>query len=375
MKDNPNITVKFDVQDGDDILQQLQRMRAANQPLPDVIQDDSFVLSAYKEADLIQPIGDLVKRWQEEDPESYAEEWPIVFDEGKIDGVEYGVAPTFNMDVFYYSIPAFQKANVQLPFKSWDDVLAGLKAVRAADPDIFPLSLQAKAGEGVTSLKGLMSNVGVPFDGATPDLKSPAGIYVIDWYKQAKEADLLPPDAIAWGQSESRGAFVAKKSALLIDGLNGAPDYMEAPDFEYDKDWAMNPTPTTSGGGNLTGATVASSRVWAITTGSKHPYEASLVVRYLSSKQNLLSTLEAGIVRMPRNSAVLDSPEMADYLPFLTEDLKKSFIDAEPVPAAANAGEVEGVLEQLLGEIVQGTDLSAQELADKYQQQLDALSA
>ena len=36
----------------------------------------------------------------------------IVFDEGKIDGVEYGVAPTFNMDVFYYSIPAFQKANV-----------------------------------------------------------------------------------------------------------------------------------------------------------------------------------------------------------------------------------------------------------------------
>jgi ABC-type glycerol-3-phosphate transport system substrate-binding protein len=87
MKENPNITVKFDVQDGDGILQQLQRMRAANQPLPDIIQDDSFVLSAYKEADLIQPIGDVIKRWQEEDPKSYAEELPIVFDEGKIDGV------------------------------------------------------------------------------------------------------------------------------------------------------------------------------------------------------------------------------------------------------------------------------------------------
>ena len=59
----------------------------------------------------------------------------------------------------------------------------------------------------------------------------------------------------------------------------------------------------------------------------------------------------------------------------LTEDLKKSFADAEPGPAAANAGEVEGVLEQMLGEIVQGTDASAEELADKYQQQLDALSA
>jgi ABC-type glycerol-3-phosphate transport system substrate-binding protein len=224
-------------------------------------------------------------------------------------------------------------------------------------------------------MKGMMSNLGVPFEGATPDLKSPAGMYVIDWFKQAKDADLVPPDAIAWGQSEARGAFVAKKTALLIDGLNGAPDYLEAPDFPYNTDWAMVPTPTTSGGENLNGATVVSSRSWAITAGTKHPDEAMLAVRYLSSKENLFATLEAGIVRMPRNNAVLDSPEMAEFLPFLTEDLKKSFADAEPGPAAANAGEVEGVLEQLLGEIVQGTDASAQELADKYQQQLDALSA
>ena len=78
---------------------------------------------------------------------------------------------------------------------------------------------------------------------------------------------------------------------------------------------------------------------------------------------------------MPRNTAALDSPELAEYLPFLTDDLKKAFVDSKPAPAAPNAGEVEDVLEQLLGEIVQGTDAPAQELADKYQKQLDALSA
>ena len=212
MKDNPNIVVKADVQDGDDILQQLQRMRAANQPLPDIIQDDSFILSAYKEADLIQPIGDLLKKWQEEDPASYDEELPIVFDEGKIDGVEYGIAPTSNIDVFYYNVPAFQKANITVPFKSWDDVLAGLKALKAANPDVVPLALQAKAGEGVTSLIAQMANVGVPFEGATPDLTSPGGIYVIDWYKQAQADGLLPPDAVAWGQDESRGSFPRRRS-------------------------------------------------------------------------------------------------------------------------------------------------------------------
>jgi ABC-type glycerol-3-phosphate transport system substrate-binding protein len=372
MKENPNITVKFDVQDGDDILQQLQRMRAANQPLPDIIQDDSFVLSAYKEADLIQPIGDVIKRWQEEDPKSYAEELPIVFDEGKIDGVQYGIAPTSDFDAFYYSIPAFQKANVQLPFKSWDDVLAGLKAVKAADPDIIPLSMQAKAGEGVTAMKGLMSNVGVPFNGATPDLTSPAGIYVIDWYKQAHQANLLPPDAITWGQDESRGAFLAKKAAMLIDGLNSAADFLEAPDLKYDRDWNLSPKPTSSDGSTLNGANVSSARSWAITAGSQHPYEASLILRYVSSAQNLLNTISQRVI-MPRNTAALNSPELAKYLPFLAGELKASFEGAKPAPAAPNAAEVEGVLEQLLGEIVQGTDQSAQQLADKYQKQLDAL--
>jgi ABC-type glycerol-3-phosphate transport system substrate-binding protein len=373
MEENPNITVQSDVKDGDDILQQLQRMRAANQPLPDVIQDDSFILPAYKEADLIQPIGDFMKRWQEEDPESYKQELPIVFDEGKIDGVEYGIAPTSNIDVFYYNVPAFKAANVQLPFKSWDDVLAALKAVKAADPNMIPLSLQAKAGEGVTAMIAQMANVGVPFTGATPDLKSPGGLYVIDWYKQAKAADLLPPDAITWGQDESRGAFLGQKAAVLIDGLNSAPDYLES-SLKVDEDWSITPTPLSSGAGNLTGDTVSSARSWAITTGSKHPYEASLVLRYVSSKQNLLNSISQRMV-MPRNTAALDSPELAEYLPFLTDQLKTTFIDAKPAPAAANAGEVEEVLEQLLGEIVQGTDQSAQQLADKYQQQLDALAA
>jgi len=43
------------------------------------------------------------------------------------------------------------------------------------------------------------------------------------------------------------------------------------------------------------------------------------------------------------------------------------------MPASQNTGEVEEVLEQLWGEIVQGTDKSPEDLAQQYQEQLDAL--
>jgi hypothetical protein len=60
-------------------------------------------------------------------------------------------------------------------------------------------------------------------------------------------------------------------------------------------------------------------------------------------------------------------------MPFLTDDLREALINAQAPAVSANAGDVEAVLEQLFGEIVTGSNATAQELAEKYQQQLDEL--
>jgi hypothetical protein len=86
----------------------------------------------------------------------------------------------------------------------------------------------------------------------------------------------------------------------------------------------------------------------------------------------LLDTLAGGAVPM-RNTQALEDPKMQEILPLFTDELKATYLEAEPVPAGLNSGEVEGVLEQLWGEIVTGTDATPQELADKYQPQLDEL--
>ena len=108
-----------------------------------------------------------------------------------------------------------------------------------------------------------------------------------------------------------------------------------------------------------------------ISSGTEHPYEASLVLRYLASTEQLVGQATNGGVPM-RQTEALNDPRLLEAWPFFTEDLKQAFINGTPRPSALNAGDVEDVLEQMFGEIVTGTDQSAKQLADKYQPQLDA---
>jgi ABC-type glycerol-3-phosphate transport system substrate-binding protein len=74
-----------------------------------------------------------------------------------------------------------------------------------------------------------------------------------------------------------------------------------------------------------------------------------------------------------RNSRHLEDPRLDEIWPFFTDQLKEAYIASASVPAGLNGGDVEAVLEQMFGEIVVGTDKTAQQLADEYQPLLDEL--
>lgn len=369
MAEHPNIKVLMDVQDNDDELQQLLRRRDAGQALPDIIHDDVAVIPTFAEADLIQPLDKWVERWQKEDPDSFGKLLPSVWTDTEIDGKKMGMSVTANLDVFYYNVPWFAEAGVKAPLTTMDDIYAALQQLKKAHPDKFPLAVQALAGEGVTALKRMLQAVGTPFDGATPDLTSPGGQYVLDWYVRARQDGLLNPDAITWGEAESRGAFMRGDAAMIADGLSTGSDLAEVENFPYGEGWATNLIPVDSGEGN-TGERVSESRTFAMTTGTKHPYEASLALRYLADAQNLVEEVVGGAVP-PRNTDALADPAVAKALPHFTDEVRKGFTEGVPAPAAVNAPGVEEVLEQLFGEIVTNKGGGAKALAAKYQPLLD----
>ena len=374
MADHPNINITWDVQANDDILQQFLRMRDAGQPLPDVLAaEDSFLIETYVEAGLVGPHDDIAAQWQEEDPDLYDSVLPLAWDETTLDGTKYGLSVTANFDVLYYNVEWFNEANVQVPFDSLDDVLDAMRAMKATRPDSIPLTVQAQAGQGVTTLKTMLAAAGAPFDGPVPDLQSDGALYVIDWFLQAAAEELLPPEAVAWGEDESRGAFVSTNAGLILDGFTTAGDFNEAAGFDYPDQWNLTPVPLSQSGGGQDGVALSAARTWAVVDGTEHPEEAALVLRYVAMTDNLIDAAGNGSVPMRQTNAI-DDPRLLEIWPFFNDDLKQAYLSSEPTPAGPGAGEVEAILEQMFGEIVIGTDATAQELADKYQPLLDEVT-
>ncbi|MPZ73284.1 MAG: extracellular solute-binding protein [Nitriliruptorales bacterium] len=370
MEEFPNLTISTDVQSNDDILEQLQRMKDAGQKMPDIVHDDTFLVEAYKEAGVVSPIDDLMAVWEQEEPEQYEAILPITWEENQYDDQTYGMAIMSNYDIVYYNTPWFEEAGIEPPFETFDDLYQAMVKMKESRPDSIPLTVQALAGEGVTTFKTVGSAMGVPFEGAVPDLQSEAGLELIEFFQNAQSDELLPPEAISWGESEARAAFIRGDADLIMDGITVAADFNEVGDFTYPEDWQTTVLPTQTD--STEGERITSARTWMLTPDAQNRCAALDVLQYIADKDVLLDTLEGGAVPM-RHTEAVDDPRMQEILPLFTDELKDTYLEAGTVPAGLNSGEVEEVLEQLWGEIVTGTDASAQELADKYQPQLDEL--
>lgn len=370
MEKYPNITIKTDVQANDDILQQLQRMKQAGQPMPDIVHDDTFRVPDFVAGQLLQPVDPIMAQWQEEEGEQFDQLLPITWEENEIDGKTWGMADMANFDIVYYNKGWFEEAGVEPPFETFDDLYDAMLKMKEARPDSIPLTIQALAGEGVTVLLTTASAAGVPFEGSVPDFTSEAGQYLLQWYMNAAKDGLLPPEAINWGEAETRGAFISGDAGLLMDGITTAGDFEQVGGFDYDDDWLTTVLPTTTTEGGPSGNWITSARTWMVTEGTEYSCEAGLVFRYLADEQVLLDTLANGAVPM-RHQAALE--KVQEILPLFTPELQEAYVQAEPFPAGPNAGEVENVLEQMWGEVVTGQATDPKALAEKYAAQLEPL--
>ena len=368
MDEFPNINVVVQVESNDDILQQLQRMQDAGERLPDVIQDDTFLIEAYQNAGLLLDHTDLRAGWEADDPDTYNEILPIAWDENTFNGGIWGLSVTANFDVIYYNIAVCEEAGVDCAaIATLEGFLDAMRAVKASGSEAIPLTVQALPGTGITTLKTFLSASGAPFDGAVPDLTSEGGLFTLQWFLDASNEGLLPPQAISWGEDEARGAFAGQRAAFILDGFTVAGEFNEIDGFNLNTGWGVVPSPTTGGGNQVSAA-----RTWAITSTTEYPEEAMLALRHVADASILVDNAAGGSVPS-RNTTMLADPRLDEIWPFFDEGLRAAYSGSDSVPAGLNGGEVELTLEELWGEIIVGTEMSAQELADKYQPILDGL--
>ena len=366
----PNITLTAELQPDDALFFQLQRMADAGEPLPDLVQLDSYYAAPMYDLGLAMDLTELVDRWQDEDPETFELVADTVFYEHE--GAIVGLGTTGTMDILYQRPDLLAEAGVEGPLDSFDAILEAARALKEQDPDSYPVSMIATRGEGANWFYSHLVAAGVEFEGVTPDMTSEAGQEVIAFYQTLSREGLVDPEVLAWGEDEARGAWIGGRAALMIDGIRSSNDIGNAINeglgVSNPENWRMGLLPAEGSGSN-----VVATRTFHIPPTSEHPYEASLVLRLASTTENALDAAQSGALYL--QTEVLASDQFREAYPFVEPEILEAFQNGSAFPAAPNFFGVVEVLERMIQDMIQTPDEDPAAFAERWQAELDAVEA
>jgi ABC-type glycerol-3-phosphate transport system substrate-binding protein len=364
------VSASYDIR-GDAVLTDMLRMRDAGEQLPDLVEIDSHLTPAFMEAGLLAPMTEQIATWEEEDPELYATVPESVWEDGTYDGDIYHFPNKSLVDALFYNVAMLEEAGATPPpYDTYWEMLDAARAVQAANPDLA--AYFATGGASHDRMFRWLYAFGVPFEGNIPDVNTEQGIEMIDWLQTMYEEGIVDPEFMINQQDEGKGAFVAGELPFIEEGLNGGGGFM-LDDFQYGDDWLTAPVPVHEENG---GVYMGVPRGWSMAVDAANPYEASLVLRYLSEPDIAAERyfdLESGVVQ---SIPVLEGEQMAEAQPFFTAELLEIFTSLEAqIPPGTNTNAVGEVLVNMVEELtVTGTDESPEEVAARYQPMFDELS-
>jgi multiple sugar transport system substrate-binding protein len=137
-----------------DYYTKLSLMNRSANTAPDVMYEDTFLVNTDIQAGFLAPIDDYLAKWPD-----WSQFSPTAKTAAKaLDGKTYGVPMGTDTRALWYNKELFAKAGLSVPWqpKTWDDILAAARTIKAKLPGVTPLNVYSGkgAGEGAT-MQGL----------------------------------------------------------------------------------------------------------------------------------------------------------------------------------------------------------------------------
>src|SRR5260221_3804118 len=152
---NPNIKVKLEpilASEGDYYTKVDLMMRSAS-TAPDIVREDSFLVSSDVTAGYLAPLDSYLASWPE-----YSQQWfPAMQKITTFNGHNYGVMNGTDDRLIWYNKSVFQKAGLPTTWQpqSWADILAAARAIKAKVPGVIPMNLYSGVpGDEASSMQG-----------------------------------------------------------------------------------------------------------------------------------------------------------------------------------------------------------------------------
>ncbi len=138
---NPNIKVKLEpivAAEGDYYTKLDLQMRSAS-TAPDLVREDSFLVSSDVTAGYLAPLDSYLPSWPE-----YTQQWfPAMQKITTFNGHNYGVMDGTDDRLVWYNKSVFQKAGLPTTWQpqSWADILSAARTIKAKVPGVIPMNL------------------------------------------------------------------------------------------------------------------------------------------------------------------------------------------------------------------------------------------
>jgi multiple sugar transport system substrate-binding protein len=260
--------------------------------------------------------------------------WPdtpqAIKDMSTFGGNVYAINSGNNVSAMFYNKAMLKKAGVPLPWKpkTWNDIIAVAKKVKASNSGVIPLWLHA--GASVGPFVGLVQTSGNLIDGSTtpmmldPKTKkwvvdSPGLRAMLNFYKSVFSQGLGPPSGDLFGSTAAIQPpdLMRKGKLAIVLGSNWYPGQWV---FKFADPWptarqdvGIAPVPTQNGQAPGTATTLAGWS-WGIAKASKNPDLAWGLIKIMQQPKNMINHANwAGFV--PPNSKVAASAAFNKFAP------------------------------------------------------------
>ncbi|MFE9608754.1 extracellular solute-binding protein [Streptomyces sp. NPDC006012] len=279
----------------------LQQMLRSPKTAPDLVYEDTFLINSDITSGYLKPLDPYLAKWPD---------WNQFIDTAKSaargeDGKTYGVPDGTDTRGLWYDKQVFAKAGLPADWqpKTWDDVLAAARAVKAKVPGVIPLNVYTgkPVGEAAT-MQGFEMLLYGTGDGSTDPLYDTASkkwitagqgfkdalSFVETVYKEKLGPDV--PDALDPNiMTRVRGELLPKgKLGIALDGSWLPQDWLPGSGHEW-PEWskrlglAAMPTQAGQAPGKVS---MSGGWTWAIPAKSGNPDLAFDFVKVMQTKAN-----------------------------------------------------------------------------------------
>ena len=340
----------------------------ANTP-PDAGQHSPITPVTFKVANRTADVSDIMKEIGQDDF------FPTVASDVQSDGKFYGVPWFSEIRVLMYWKDMIDEAGVKLPFKTWDDWLAALKATTKGER--YGQAMRGFKGWGQFSQTLALANGGGQIDKSGKTiLNSPQSVEAVTWWTDLYlKHKVTPPGTPQHTQPDAQQLFVKRQVAFLWD--NVTPALMagrEQPELLQKFGVAHVPGPKEGmpgwhflGGSRLMvfqGKNEAPSREW---------------IKFLHAKEQQLALFKSNPIYVPARKSLAADPMFSET------DWRKAYLAAQETASYYSAA-VAGALPEIqaaeaqriyatIDEAVLGGQQTPQQACDEAQKKMEELRA